>query len=76
MSESSRVKCCLHWDVTYTELKLLTKNKMYSIKELLNKQGDSPVPGPQTLGKSVDMVHTKGHKNPEPNEPDLIEPET
>lgn len=43
---------------------------------LINEKGDLLELGPQTLGQSVDRAHTKGRKNPEPNDPDQRELET
>lgn len=59
----------------------LSKNKgLLDKKDLLvgavKGKGVSPGPGLQTLGRSVDRVHTRGRKNPEPSDPDLTEPET
>lgn len=40
------------------------------------EENDSLERGPQTLEQSVDMAHTKGHKSPEPSDPDPVELET
>lgn len=56
--------CCLF----STELKLLWLNYC--------EENDSLERGPQTLEQSVDTAHTRGHKNPEPSDPDPVELET
>lgn len=39
-------------------------------------ENDSLERGSQTLEQSVDTAHTRGHKNPEPSDPDPVELET